>query len=78
MSEALEALNQPIVALACEDRKGEYHFFYCEEPIKLRDLDFQDELVRVGDFYIPYEWFNSVIVCTEEVLRELKQELQNA
>lgn len=78
MSAALEALQQPIVALACQDTEGEFHFFHCNDPIKLKDIDFQDDLIRIGDFYLVYSWFDSVIVCTEEILEEVKRELQNA
>ena len=78
MYSALEGFDTPIVAIACQDHQGTFHFYYCETPIQLKDMDFQDELLRIGDFYIPYHWLNSVVICTEETLEELKRELENA
>jgi hypothetical protein len=78
VASTLEGLDTPIVALACQDRKGEFHFMYCEKPIFVRDLDFQDDILLIGNFALVFDWFNAVTICTEETLRELKHKLQNA
>lgn len=78
MATALEELNEPIVAIACEDRKGDCHLFYCEPHLNIKQLDFQDDILLIENFALVYDWFSKIIVCTEETLQELKQELQNA
>lgn len=78
MSTTLNVFKEPIVAIACRDMQDEFHFIYFEKPITLRDLDFQDELLRIDNVFIVFDWFNAVVVCTEETLREIKQELQYA
>lgn len=75
MSKNITDFDLPIHALACETDEGEFHIYECEEPIKMKDIDFHDEFVRVGDFYIILRMFASVIVCTEEVLEQLREEI---
>jgi hypothetical protein len=77
MSTDLEKLREPIVAIAYEDRETNIHFLYCEEPIFIGDLDFQDSHLRIGDFSLVLKNMNAIFVCTEETLKELKEKLQN-
>lgn len=75
MSEILTQVEAPIVAIAYQDFTHRFHIIYPEEPLKLSDIDFQDDYVRVGDFYLVYDWMQSVIVCTEQTLKDLTKEL---
>lgn len=75
MSTTIEGLNTPIVALACETRLGTFHFIYMDEPITIHDVDFQDEMIRIDQFYVPHDWFNAIVLCTEETLRDIKLSL---
>jgi hypothetical protein len=78
MYTSLEGIDQPIVALACQNFTGEFHFIYPDTPMKLSDLDFQDDLLHVGNLFIPFDFINSVIICTEETLQKLKENFVNA
>jgi|GEM_PF-5839358 len=78
MSQALTGLDEPIVAIACQDREGAFHFYYCDTPIQLKHIDFQDDLMRINNLCIAFHWFNSIVICTRETLEELKRKLANA
>jgi hypothetical protein len=78
VGKTVTGLDEAIVALGCEDKKGEYHFFYCEPHLTYGDLKFEEDCLKAGNIIIPCHWFNSVTICTAETLKELKQEIQNA
>lgn len=69
----INELNEPIVAIAFEDLRGELGILHLDEPVALKHLDFQDEQLRIGNLHIVYDWFQAVIVCTEKILEELLQ-----
>lgn len=70
----LELLETPLVAFVCSN-KGKHYGIYTE-GVKLGDVDFQDELIRIDNLFIPYKWFDSIAACNEENLKETKEKLE--
>ena len=73
-----EQLQKPIVAIVCEDRGNHFSIIDIEPECSLKDFDFQEDMLYVGNLAINFNWYNSIVICTEENLQELKQELQIA
>lgn len=67
--------SDPIVALACKDRVGNFHIIHNDEPIQLDKIERHSNMIRMNEICIPYNWYESIIVCTEENLQELKHAL---
>lgn len=78
MDKTLRGLEEPIVAIVCEDREKEFHFLFCESFTTLKDLDFQEDVLLIGNLAVYYNWFDSVAFCTKQTLDEIMKELQNA
>lgn len=70
----LEVLETPLVALICSN-KGKHYGIYTED-VKLGDVDFQDELIRIDNLFILYKWFDSIAACNNENLQEIKEKLE--
>jgi hypothetical protein len=76
VSEIRKEIEKPIVAIALEDNKGEFHFINCS--LTLYDLDMQDDITIIKGLSLPHAFFKSIIMCTKEMLDELKEKLQIA
>lgn len=67
--------NEKIVAIACLDRKGRMHISHLGEEVLLKYLDFQEDQIVVGKLHIPLVFFDEIIVCTQEILDDIKRKL---
>lgn len=76
MSKNVESqLNTPIAALLCEDHQERIFLLEAEESFLFKDLDFQEDAIRIGNLIFPHVWFEQIVVCKEENLREIKRNL---
>lgn len=67
-----------IVAFACEDNFGEFHFVHLPEPVEYSQIQFTHNSIKADNTIIYMNWYNSITVCTEETLRLFKENLQIA
>jgi hypothetical protein len=67
----------PIIGIVCESRQGNFHIIEFDE-MDFDEINMQSEYVQLHNLYLYHSWYNSIIVCTEEILNQLKQELQIA
>lgn len=65
-----------IVAIVIENRDGDRSII--RTKCQLCDIDFQDEVLRIGQFYLVYDWFEQVSVCNQEMLDEYLKNLKKA
>lgn len=78
MSSIVDKFDEPIIAIVCQDYKDDIYITHLMDPIRLGDMDFQDDLLMAENLIIHYEWFSTVIACTEETLAEIKEEYKKA
>lgn len=71
-------MEQPIVAICCEDRHHNIRFIHLKPHTTFDKLTFTDESLQIGNLLIHFKWYNNVVVCTEETLQQITKELQNA
>lgn len=67
--------TEPIVALACKDRAGNFHIVRCDQPLTLNEIERRSNMIQMKEMCFPYKWYDSIILCTEENLQELKHAL---
>lgn len=67
-----------IVAFACENKKGEVGFIYPEQPVLLGDIKMIGESLCIQNIVIHSNWYDSITICTQEILDLFKQTLQIA
>lgn len=67
-----------IVAIACEDRTGQFNFVNFEKPVDYNEIQFKEDRMIVENSVIHYKWYQSVTVCTEEIVQEFRKTLQIA
>jgi hypothetical protein len=64
-----------IVAIACEDKNGEFHFIKFDDAIEYHHIDFKDDRLIANNSVIHYAWYKSITVCTEETIEQFKDNL---
>ncbi|KAF2421741.1 hypothetical protein B6K89_21365 [Bacillus subtilis] len=74
-SSLIKQTPEPIVGLACKDRSGKFHIIRNDEPLHLDNIIEHNNMIQMKNIHIPYRWFESIIICTEENLQELKHAL---
>lgn len=67
-----------IVAFACEDASGEFHFIHLPEPVEYSRIQFNHNSIKADNAIIYMNWYQSITVCTEETLNLFKENLQIA
>lgn len=67
-----------IVAFACEDTSGEFHFVHLPEPMEYNSIQFAPSFIKADNTIIYLNWYQSITVCTEETLNLFKENLQIA
>ncbi|MCD7910904.1 hypothetical protein KC480_05115 [Bacillus velezensis] len=75
MDSSLKDSTKPLVALACKDRSGKFHIIHSKEPLSLENFKEHEKMVQMGKIHFPHKWYDSIIICTEENLQELKRAL---
>lgn len=70
----LEVLSTPLAALVCSTK--DVHYAIYTEETQLGDIDFQDDLLRIDNVFIPHRWFNTISACNEQNLKEFKEKLE--
>lgn len=73
-----QAAEMKIVAIIIEQKNGTYRTIHIGTPCYLEDVDFQEDRLRIHSFFIPYTWFNRVIVCNEDMYQQYSKILKNA
>lgn len=71
-------MDQPIVAICCSDREDNLRIIHLKPHTSFKELIFTDESIQIGNLCIHFHWYNNVVVCTEENLQKITNELQNA
>lgn len=67
-----------IVAIACEDRNGQFHFVTFSTPVDYDTIIFKEDMLIAGNSVVHYAWYQSITVCTAETIELFKQNLQIA
>lgn len=67
-----EVLNEEIVAIFAEDRNGESYMFYLNQPVLLNEVQFNENYLVADNLIVHYKWFETVIVCSKENVKEIK------
>lgn len=71
MSKINDILNEEIVAITCKDLKKNKYIFRLPEPIPFKKVILEEDLVIAGNIYVPCQWFDTVAVCTQQMLSEV-------
>lgn len=70
-TDVVDVFDTDIVAIAGQDKEENIYVYYLPEPIRFGDIDFQVNYFSSGNVIINFDWFETILVCSEKELQEL-------